>query len=476
VLKLTKFEKLLMILFLLTLPFTNPWVRGDGVGYYAFARAPLISHDLDFRPDWQHANSTFRMSRTGEDGGILPDQYTTTGHVDNHFSVGPAILWAPFLIVAHVGVLAANALGTQIPADGFSRPYTWAMALGTAIYGFLALLISMRIARRYVLEKIALIAALAIWFASSLPVYMYFNPSWSHAHSAFIVAVFLSYWVETVDARSLAQWVILGAMGGVMMDVYYINGVLLLLPFGESLWILYSAARSKEVSRVRSMLTKGTVFSAALLAAFLPTLVSKKIIYGGFLNFGYTEKWDWSSPAFFRVAFSADHGVFTWTPILLLSVVGLFCLSKENRVLKFVLISLFVAYLYVVGCYQDWDGLSSYGNRFFVSLTPVFVIGLAALFAWTAELARPVGASIARAVAAVLVALNLSLIFQWGTHLIPARGPISLQTAAYNEIAVVPARAANTLKSYLTDRSTMMNQIEQQDVRQLKSGNTGDTP
>jgi hypothetical protein len=34
-----KYERFLVLLFLLTLPLMNPWVRGDGVGYYAYARA-----------------------------------------------------------------------------------------------------------------------------------------------------------------------------------------------------------------------------------------------------------------------------------------------------------------------------------------------------------------------------------------------------------------------------------------------------
>ena len=71
------------------------------------------------------------------------------------------------------------------------------MALGTAIYGFLAILLAVRIARQYVDERWAALAAVAVWWASSLPIYMYFNPSWSHAHSAFAVALFLWYWHET---------------------------------------------------------------------------------------------------------------------------------------------------------------------------------------------------------------------------------------------------------------------------------------
>ena len=107
-LRCTKYEKLLVFLFLLTLPFSNPWVRGDGVGYYAFARSMLIEHRLDFTKDWQSANTSFRMGRTDAQGNIAPAEYTATGHLDNHFSIGPAILWSPFLVVAHVSVLAVR--------------------------------------------------------------------------------------------------------------------------------------------------------------------------------------------------------------------------------------------------------------------------------------------------------------------------------------------------------------------------------
>ncbi len=157
----------------------------------------LIEHQPGLHEGLAPANTSFRMDRTDAHGNIAPSEYTSTGQLDNHFSVGPAILWSPFLMVAHGGVLLYDHLGGQIPADGFSKPYRVAMAVGTALYGFLALLISFVLARRYVAERWAFLATLGIWFASSLPVYMYFNPSWSHAHSAFMVALFLWYWIRT---------------------------------------------------------------------------------------------------------------------------------------------------------------------------------------------------------------------------------------------------------------------------------------
>lgn len=479
---LSKYEKLLILLFLLSLPFVNPWVRGDGVGYYAFVRAPLIEHRFDFRNDWMHANASFRMGRfetKGQADSINAAQFTRTGHLDNHFAVGPAMLWAPFLVAAHGIVIIADAVGGHIVPDGFSRPYVVAMALSTALYGFGALWISFALARKFVPEGWAFAGTLGIWLASSLPIYMYFNPSWSHAQSAFMVAVFLWYWLKRRNDRTVPQWLFLGLMAGLMMDVYYINAILLVLPLGESVASYLASANNRNGLQAGAMLGRDCAFSAGLIGAFLPTLITKKIIYGSLFNLGYTERWFWNSPAFFKVLFSADHGFLTWTPVLALAVAGLVLFARRGRerTLGWSFLSVLIAYVYVIGCYQDWDGISSFGNRFFVSLTPLFVIGLAVFFQWLAAVFQPRRAAItAGAVTAALVLANFGLMFQWGTHLIPPRGAISWGEAAQNDVAVVPKMAAGMVTEYLTRRSGLMSQIEKKDVDELKSNSMNELP
>jgi hypothetical protein len=139
----------LTVLFVVSLPFVNPWVRGDGVGYYAYVRSLLINHNLNFEQDWLHGNASFVGGRVDGQGQILASQYTSTGHLDNHFSVGPALLWSPFLLVVHGIVIVADRFGFGIVADGFSRPYRIAMAAGTALYGFAGLLLAFDLARQY---------------------------------------------------------------------------------------------------------------------------------------------------------------------------------------------------------------------------------------------------------------------------------------------------------------------------------------
>ena len=162
------------------------------------------------------------------------------------------------------------------------------MALATALYGFLGLLISFRIARKYVDETWALLATLAIWWASSLPVYMYFNPSWSHAHSAFVVALFLWYWHETRDARTLGQWILLGALAGLMLNVYYANLMLfVILPF-EALRDYGAAFRKATPSTpsVAQLLARHAAFAVTLILCLLPTFIAHRIIYGSVLRNG----------------------------------------------------------------------------------------------------------------------------------------------------------------------------------------------
>jgi hypothetical protein len=468
-----KRERLLLLLFLLSLPLLNPWVRGDGVGYYAFARAPLIEHSFDFQHDYQAANASFRGARLDENGLPKPIFRTRTGHLDNHFTVGPAILWAPFLLLAHAGVLLARAMGSQVAADGFSAPYRIAMAFGTALYGFLGLLLAARLARKYVDERWAFLAALSVWWASSLPVYMYFNPSWSHAHSAFAVALFLWYWHETREQRTTRQWCILALLASLMLNVYYANVMLLAVLAVEAGRQYLSGFRgpARSAPTAAQLLARHLLFSAIVLVCLLPTFVTRSILYGSPFESGYMplKEWSWGSPFFLAVLFSSNHGLFVWTPIALFGVAGLFLFWwREPRAGTPILAAALAFYVFLA-CYPDWAGISSYGNRFFVSLTALFVLGLSVLLDRVAKLFRTPRAAlvVASSLLAGLILWNVAFMFQWGTHLVAARGPISWSEMIHNQFFVVPSEISAKIGNYLFHRAGLMRQIEERDIEQM---------
>ncbi len=467
-------QRPLLLLFVLSLVLLNPWVRGDGVGYYAFARATLIDHSLNFERDYIAANTSFRDARLDEHGQPKQIFRTRTGHLDNHFTVGPAMLWAPFLLLAHGGVLIARALGSQVAADGFSAPYRLAMAFGTAFWGFLGLLLAFRLARQYAGDLWGLLATVAIWWASSLPVYMYFNPSWSHAHSAFAVSLFVFYWHQTSDKRTPRQWFVLALSAGLMLNVYYANAMLLMILVVEA-FRDFAAAFRRGVgtgAAVSQLLAKHLLFAAVTLLCLLPTFVTRYIVYGSPFESGYTsvQNWAWRSPYFLAVLFSSEHGLFSWTPLLLLAAAGLVLFKwREPRVGTPLLTGALAFYLFIA-CYPDWAGISSFGNRFFISITPLFILGLSVLLARVGALFRSQRAAVAT-VSVVLAAFmlwNAAFMFQWGEHLIPPRGPISWSVMIHNQFSVVPRQLAAHLENYLFHRRDLMRQIENRDIDQMK--------
>lgn len=467
------YQRILLVLFLFSLPLVNPTVHGDGVGYYAYARATLIQRNLHFEEDWRHANKYFTFWRVQADEELNPNQYTDTGHVENHFTVGPAMLWAPFLIFAHLLVLTWNAFGGHIAADGFSKPYLLAMAFGTAVYGFLGLLLSFLLARKYVRDRWAFLATMGIWLASSLPVYMYFNPAWSHAHSAFAVALFVWYWERTRGSRTVWQWTLLGVAGGLMLAVYFPNGVFLLLPMVEALVAHRSAwSATDRWSSQKEIVVREALFAGAVMLMLVPTLITRRIIYGGWFRFGaYTAyPWKWTAPHWREVLFSANHGALSWTPILALALIGLLMAPRSAKIVTLYLGATAAAFYYVIACYPFWYGMASFGNRFLISLTVVFVFGLALFFERCSRYFGDGGRAFVAAGGLVLALAvwNAGFMFQWGEHLVPVRGEISFREMMHNQVFVVPREFVGHLRGYLFRRKDEMRSIEERDIEEMK--------
>ncbi len=465
--RLSGAERLLVVVFVATLPLASPLIRGDGVGYYAYVRSLLIDGDLRFENEWLAANASFVRGVTDASGRLRPDVYTPTGYVANHFAVGPAMLWAPPLALTHLGVLLTRRFGAGVAADGYSWPYRWTVALATAGYGFLGLLLAFRATRRLVPERWALVGALGIWFASSLPVYMYFNPAWAHALSAFAVSLFVWYWLRTRDGRTLGQWTVLGLIGGLMVNVYYPNAVLLVIPGLEAVREYLATATAPTRGRLPRVLRGHLLFSAGVLVALLPTFVTRKIIYGTYLASGYPSlrTWCWTRPWLVEVLFSSNHGLLSWTPIVSLALLGLGLLAVTERQVGGALAVGFLAFYYLIAAYPTWHGISSYGNRFFVSLTPLFVVGLAAALVRLGR-RRP---AVAYAILTVAVLWNLGLIFQWGTNMIPNRGPVAWREVIANQVQVVPRRLLATAIAYAGGRGALLATIQQQDMAEVEA-------
>jgi len=473
--KLSRSEWILIAVFVLSVPAVNPYIRGDGNEYYAYVRSIVIDHDLNFENEYRKGDPAFLRAAFDENGVLRQSQgpgdgflgLMPNGYVHNPASVGPSLLWSPFFIVAHGSVLLLNQFGAKIPADGYSLPYRWVCALATVIYAFMGLVLAFKIASRFVDERIALVGTVGIWFASSLPVYMYFLPFHAPALSSFGVALFIWMWLKNREKDSLREWALWGAAAGLMVQLYYLNGVFLLIPLLE--WFRgLTGTQPVSISRLIRPVALGIIFAVALVTSMLPNFIIKGIIYGSALRTGYSTGWfTWSAPHLAEVGFSSEHGMFLWTPILLFALVGLCLLWRRHRWVAAELAGASALFYYAVSSFVNWHGNSSFGSRFFVSLTPVFVLGLAVLAAeCRSTLSRRVMCGFA-AVVVLMIAWNIGFIFQWGTNIVPNRGPVDFSEVARNQVTIVPQRVFGFVVNYLWSRDKVTRAVEQEDLKEL---------
>lgn len=430
--------------FLVLLLLVNPYVRGDGNGYYAWLTSPIIDGDVDFGNQYLRADPMFRAGFVDEAGQPTERMRTATGKVENQWSVGPALLWLPAFAVAHAGAL----MGLGAP-DGYAPIYLVLVSASTAIYGLLSVLIGADLARRFGYARQAPLAALAVLLASSLPVYMAVLPFHVHALAAFSGAVFFWWGIARVADWRPREWGIWGLASGLLVTVYFVQAVFLLFVLARL------AQPGTWAQRVKAVLA----FAVGMLPFAAVHVASRIALYGSPTTTGYRDEFFWLSPRLLAVAFSPEHGLFLWTPVLVLALVGLLSLARVDPRARAVL-AVWAVFFYVIASYQNWHGQSSFGNRFFVSLTAVFVPGVAVCLAWLHRRWRGAPA----AVVLLLALWNAGFVFQWAFNLVPNRGPVDFSAVARNQVTAVPARLLSTLRRYMVDRGGLTREIEGDDL------------
>jgi hypothetical protein len=194
--------------------------------------------------------------------------------------------------------------------------------------------------------------------------------------------------------------------------------------------------------------------AAAAVAAFLPQLLAYRVLNGSWgPSRMVARKMTWWSPHFLEVLFDPAHGLYAWSPLLLVASAGLVAAVARRR--GWVPALLGVALLlqvWINGSVESWTQAGAFGSRRFVGATPVFAWGLAGALAWL--LARR-GPGAAAAVVAVFVWWNASLMVQFGLRLMD-RQRLEWPQVAVRQVTDVPPRIGRTAWLFFTDRERLV--------------------
>ena len=429
---------LLGCLFLLSLPAVNPRIySSDEIQYFAYLRSFWFDRDLSFENEYRYFYDRDVARSDGFHETFL-ERTTETGRRLNFGTIGCAILWSPFYAAGHAAAVISGA-----PRDGYAKPYIAAVAYGSAVYGLLALVLAIGCAGRLGLD--GFVGGLAVWIGTPLLFYMYVAPPFSHACSAFAVALFTYVWLRVRDGWRPGGLAALGAAGALMVMTREQDMFFIAAPALD--WLVARGVRGGARDAV------GGVLAAALcfLVVYSPQLIAYKVLNGHFgPHASVANKMKWYAPHALQVLLSPEHGFFIWTPLAALGVVGLLVLVRTAHTGMAVPLSLLLMFLlqvYISGSVDSWTVAGGFGQRRFVALTTVLVIGVSALATRT----RMRKAWLA---AIVLCAYwNLALTAEFATGLMD-RQKLEPVKNAYAAFVTLPPMAPALAYRYLFDRQS----------------------
>ena len=379
-------------------------IRSDGFSYYVYLPSWWLYHD-----------TTLTAVASDCCGGTYPDftaiiRWPGTGRWVNAHPIGVALMQSPLF-------LAADALSwwTNLSRDGFTLYYQHAVGLSGLAWAIAGLWTLAGLLERHFSRRVTIATLAALLFGTNLYHYATYDSFYSHTYSFFLVAALVDLTLRWDASATRTRSLLLGLVAGLIVLVRHTNILtLLVLPLAVG-----SARGPREALRLfaerwRSLFL--IVVVAALVVAPQLALYARATGHPIVSSYG-TLGFDFRSPHLYGVLLSAQKGVFLWSPLLLLGVIGLFFLRPPLRALLIPTLVVLAADTYLIASWWDWQFGASFGHRGFIDLFPLLALGLAGFFEWSAATrTRLVAVS---TVVSLMVALSTFQMLQYWNGVLP---------------------------------------------------------
>jgi len=196
--------------------------------------------------------------------------------------------------------------------------------------------------------------------------------TWYYAKSAFseplITFLLLISVVSLLNGRNLITGV---ALAGMILTKQ--TAIFLVLPV---LWLVW----------MRRGMEKGKITLKSVLCLIIPLLVGQLMVwaynayrFGNPIEYGYRGA-TWDTPfllGLYSLLLSPGGGLFIYSPILIIGILGLVIFFKKGRREKEIawfILTLTLAYLIPHALYSDWAGGGGWGTRLLIPLVPFMIL------------------------------------------------------------------------------------------------------
>lgn len=347
---------------------TEATISWDVSGYYWYLPSFLIYGDV--------AEQKFHQ-KIMEQYHPTPDFYQAfkaeNGKYVLKYAMGQAIQYLPAFAIGH-----AVATLTSHEADGFSPPYQVSLSIYSLLVAILGMWLLMHILLRYFEDKPTAITLFILGFASNYMNYAAIDNALTHNYLFTLYAWLILQTIRFYEQQTYKRAMGIGLLIGLMILTRPTEIVAILIPI---LWGLGTWSSVKE--RVRFF--KDHVRHLALAVLCTGLVGSLQLFYwkftaGSWIVYSYQDQgFSWLSPHIYGATLSYKAGWFVYTPIMILSIIGLPVLWLKYPKLRFAVFAVVGLASYISFAWDIWWYGGSLGQRAMIQYYVAIAFVLAAL-------------------------------------------------------------------------------------------------
>lgn len=300
--------------------------------------------------------------------GFLIDKHRNT--INTKYNYGVAALISPFYITASV----ISPMLHVPDEDGFGLVYHKIVNLAAVVYLMLGLWFLKKFLSFYFNTALQFAILLFTYAGTNLLFYSIENTLMSHVYSFFLFSLFLFLMKLFLESNfSYNYFLGLSVTFAFIVLIRPTNALVLSLLF---LWDTGNMAGVKQRIRIFFKPKFLVTFCIGLFLVFLPQMIYWKYSRGGYLV--YTYEYDtfsnWNHPKLLEVWFSTINGLFLYTPMVLLMVIGMGIMIVKRIQNGILTLALFFLMSYIFASWCRWYFGCGFGQRSYVEYYAIFSI------------------------------------------------------------------------------------------------------
>jgi hypothetical protein len=347
-------------------------LSGDAWGYYSYLPATFIYDDIGTYNKTVKATQKYKS---------FPDPLTDKyglyhAHPITHKNVvkytsGLAILLSPFFFIAH---FLAGILNFQ--QDGFSEIYRFCMGVGMILWVLVGLYFLLNLLQKYYSKSASYLTIIALSLCTNLYYNTALNSIMSHALLFSLYSILIYATCKFYENPNFKKAVIIGLISGFITLTRMTELYCILIPL---LWNFQSTKEKYTFLKSNfKYIGAATIF---FLLPFMYQFFYWKTLTGQFIFNGYIgESFNFLSPKIKEGLFSFDNGWLPWSPIMIISLMGIFFIKKYTPQIFHITLTLVPIHIYVIYSWWCYNYINGFGSRPMEHMYPILSFSMAAFF------------------------------------------------------------------------------------------------